>query len=156
MTPKEKQAKAVEEMNAKAGYDIPVAFATLRTEVINEQKKMGDMPFIESQADITAMIDIIALGHGAVVSPQAVADMCNACVAYGWHYAKCGESMIRSNMVKDEILAFIDGRADMLVEEKATRKEALLRGIGSIVTAIQKATSRVAMKTFGIKQNSDL
>ena len=31
MTPKEKQAKAVEEMNAKVGYDVPLCFATLNT-----------------------------------------------------------------------------------------------------------------------------
>ena len=47
MTPKEKQAKAVEEMSARVGYDVPLCFATLNTIVINEETDMGEMPLTE-------------------------------------------------------------------------------------------------------------
>lgn len=139
MTPKEKQAKAVEEMNARVGYDVPLCFATLNTIVINEETDMGEIPLIEKRTAMAVVCEVIANAHGGVVTLDAVADICQAMVAYGWHWAREGESLLRSESVRKEIMDYLRDRADkMPLTEYTKRKEGLERGFAELAKVVEK------------------
>ena len=139
MTPKEKQAKAVEEMNARVGYQVPLCFATLNTIVINTERKMGEIPLIEKRTAMAVVCEVIANAHGGVVTLDAVADICQACIAYGWHWAREGESMLRSESVRKEIMDYLRDRADkMPLTEYTKRKEGLERGFAELAKVVEK------------------
>lgn len=150
MTEQEQKAKAaaeaVAEMNKKVGFDVPLAYAALNAVVINEQTDMGEIPMFEHRCDIAALVEIIAFGHGGTLTLDAVADVCNACVAYGWHWAREGKSLLRDAAVESEIGDYVDARRDMLVEAKAQRKDALRRGFEAIGKAVAKAEKNIKLQ----------
>lgn len=138
MTPKEKQAKAVEEMNARVGYNVPLCFATLNTIVINEEADM-DIPLIEKRTVMAVVCEVIANAHGGVVTMDAVADICQAMIAYGWHRAREGESLLRSESVRKEIMDYLRDRADkMPLTKYVERKEGLERGFAELAKVVEK------------------
>ena len=146
MTEKEKQAKAVEEMNARVGYDVPLCFATLNTIVINEETDM-DIPLIEKRTAMAVVCEVIANAHGGVVTLDAVADICQAMIAYGWHWAREGESMLRSESVRKEIMDYLrDRAAKMPLTEYTKRKEGLERGFAELAKVVEKVEKGMRMQ----------
>lgn len=139
MTPKEKQAKAVEEMNARVGYNVPLCFATLNTIVINEETDMGEIPLIEKRTAMAVVCEVIANAHGGVVTLDAVADICQAMIAYGWHWAREGESLLRSESVRKEIMDYLESKAcTMPLPKYVERKEGLERGFAELAKVVEK------------------
>ena len=129
----------MEEMNARVGYDVPLCFTTLNTIVINTERKMGEIPLIEKRTAMAVVCEVIANAHDGVVTLDAVADICQACIAYGWHWAREGESMLRSESVRKEIMDYLRDRADkMPLTEYTKRKEGLERGFAELAKVVEK------------------
>lgn len=138
-------AAALAKANKEAGYDIPLAFAALNAIAIQGQTE-ETMPLFESQCDLTAAVDVVMRARGCTLNDEGLAMLLNLAVAYGWHYAKGGESLLRSEVVKDKILAFVDKNEKILIAEKAQRKEAIGRGYEALKGAIERASSRLKMQ----------
>ena len=139
-------AAAVERANKEAGYDVPLAWAALNAEVIDKQKEMAVMPMFETRVDVTAVTDIAVRANGGRMDENVLSFLMNFAMAYGWHWARQGESLVRSEAIKKELLAFIDGNERMLVEEKVKRKEAIGKGIEAIAGAMERASARLKIK----------
>lgn len=131
--------------NKEAGYDIPLAFAALNAITIQGQTEQR-IPLFESQCDLTAAVYVVRRASGGTLNDNGLAMLLNFAVAYGWHYAKEGASLLRSEVVKDKILSFVDGNAKLLVEEKVERKKAIKRGYKAMKEAIDKATTRLKLQ----------
>ena len=143
MKVKEAEVKAaIEKANKEAGYDIVMAFAALNAVTIQGQTE-EDMPLFLSQCDLTAAVDVMMRGFGGKLGDNWLTGLMNFAVAYGWHYAKTGESLVRSEDVRDELVAYIDGNEKMLIEEKARRKDAVLKGWKALQEAVKVATERM-------------
>ena len=138
-------AASLEKANWEAGYDIPLAFAALNAITIQGQTE-ETMPLFESQCDLTAAVDVVMRASGGTLNNDGLAMLLNLAVAYGWHYAKEGASLLRSEVVKDKILAFVDKNEKILIAEKGERKKAIGRGYEALKGAIEKATSRLKMQ----------
>lgn len=130
--------------NKEAGYDIPLAFAALNAISIQGQTE-ETMPLFESQCDLTAAADVVVRASGGALNEEGLAMLLNLAVAYGWHYAREGASLLRSEVVKDKILAFVDKKEKMPIDEKAERKKAIGRGYEALKGAIERATERLKM-----------
>ena len=131
-------------MNKEAGYDVPLAFAALNAITIQGQTE-ETMPLFESQCDLTAAVDVVMRASGGTLNDGGLALLLNLAVAYGWHYAEEGESLLRSEGVKETILAFVDRNEKMLIAEKVERKRAIGRGYEAMKGAIERATGTLAM-----------
>ncbi len=138
-------AAALAKANKEAGYDIPLAFAALNAISIQGQTE-ETMPLFESQCDLTAAVDVVMRGSGGTLNDNGLAMLLNLAVAYGWHYAKEGESLLRSEGVKEAILTFVDNNAKMLIEEKGERKKAIGKGYEALKGAIDRATGRLRLQ----------
>ena len=138
-------AAALAKANKEAGYDIPLAFAALNAITIQGQTE-ETMPLFESQCDLTAAVDVVMRASGGALNDNGLAMLLNLAVAYGWHYAQEGESLLRSEGVKSAILAFVDKNDKMLIAEKGERKEAIGRGYEALKGAIERATARLKIQ----------
>lgn len=138
-------AAALAKANKEAGYDIPLAFAALNAITIQGQTE-ETMPLFESQCDLTAAVDVVMRASGGALNDNGLAMLLNLAVAYGWHYAQEGESLLRSEGVKSAILAFVDRNEKILIAEKGQRKEAIGRGYEALKGAIERATARLRMQ----------
>lgn len=138
-------AAALVKANKEAGYDIPLAFAALNAITIQGQTE-ETMPLFESQCDLTAAVDVVMRASGGALNDEGLAMLLNLAVAYGWHYAKEGESLLRSEGVKSAILAFVDRNEKILIAEKDERKKAIGRGYEALKGAIERATSRLRLQ----------
>ena len=138
-------AAVLEKANWEAGYDIPLAFAALNAITIQGQTE-ETMPLFESQCDLTAAVDVVMRASGGTLNNEGLAMLLNLAVAYGWHYAEAGESLLRSEWVKETILAFVDKNEKILIAEKGERKKAIGRGYEALKGAIERATSRLKMQ----------
>ena len=81
---------------------------------------------------------------GGSLFPLAM--LLNLAVAYGWHYAKEGESLLRSEGVKGKILSFVDKNEKTLISEKAERKKAIGLGYEALNGAVERASLRLKMQ----------
>jgi len=131
--------------NKQAGYDIPLAFAALNAITIQGQTE-ETMPLFESQCDLTAAEDVVMRASGGALNNEGMAMLLNFAMAYGWHYAQEGESLLRSEGVKEKILAFVDKNEKTLVDEKVERKKAIGRGYEAMKGAIERAASRLRLQ----------
>lgn len=138
-------AAALSKANKEAGYDIPLAYAALNAITIQGQTE-ETMPLFESQCDLTAAVDVVMRASGGALKYEGLAMLLNFAVAYGWHYAKEGASLLRSEVVKDKILAFVDRNEKILIAEKGERKKAIGRGYEALKGAIERATERLKMQ----------
>lgn len=138
-------AAALAKANKEAGYDIPLAFAALNAITIQGQTE-ETMPLFESQCDLTAAVDVVVRASGGTLNDYALTMLLNLAVAYGWHYAEEGESLLRSEGVKAAILAFVDKNEEILIAEKGERKKAIGRGYEALKGAIERATERLKMQ----------
>lgn len=138
-------AAALAKANKEAGYDIPLAFAALNAITIQGQTE-ETMPLFESQCDLTAAVDVVMRVSGGALNDNGLAMLLNLAVAYGWHYAKEGESLLRSESVKEKILAFVDKNEKILIAEKGERKKAIGRGYEAMKGAIERAASRLRLQ----------
>lgn len=138
-------AAALAKANKEAGYDIPLAFAALNAITIQGQTE-ETMPLFESQCDLTAAVDVVMRASGGALNDNGLAMLLNLAVAYGWHYAAEGESLLRSEGVKSAILAFVDRNEKILIAEKDERKKAIGRGYEALKGAIERATARLKMQ----------
>ena len=138
-------AAALAKANKEAGYDIPLAFAALNAITIQGQTE-ETMPLFESQCDLTAAVDVVMRASGGTLNDEGLAMLLNLAVAYGWHYAEEGESLLRSEGVKAAILAFVDKNEKILIAEKSERKKAIGRGYEALKGAIERATERLKMQ----------
>ncbi len=138
-------AAALEKANKEAGYDIPLAFAALNAITIQGQTE-ETMPLFESQCDLTAAVDVVMRASGGALNNEGMAMLLNFAMAYGWHYAQEGESLLRSEGVKEKILAFVDNNDKVPIVEKAQRKEAIARGYEAMKGAIERATARLRLQ----------
>ena len=138
-------AAALDKANKEAGYDIPLAFAALNAITIQGQTE-ETMPLFESQCDLTAAVDVVMRASGGTLSNEGLAMLLNLAVAYGWHYASEGESLLRSEGVKETILHFVDKNEMMPIVEKTERKKAIGRGYEALKGAIERATERLKMQ----------
>lgn len=138
-------AAALAKANKEAGYDIPLAFAALNAITIQGQTE-ETMPLFESQCDLTAAVDVVMRASGGALNDEGLAMLLNLAVAYGWHYAKEGESLLRSGGVKEKILAFVDRNEKTLIDERVERKKAIGRGYDALKGAIERATARLKMQ----------
>lgn len=149
MTPKEKQAAAMAaalaKANKEAGYDIPLAFAALNAITIQGQTE-ETMPLFESQCDLTAAVDVVMRASGGTLNDEGLAMLLNLAVAYGWHYAQEGESLLRSDGVREKILAFVDKNEKMLLAERIERKKAIGKGYEAMKGAIERAKGRLRLQ----------
>ena len=138
-------AAALAKANKEAGYDIPLAFAALNA--ITIQGQTGEtMPLFESQCDLTAAVDVVMRASGGALNNEGMAMLLNFAMAYGWHYAQDGESLLRSEGVKSAILAFVDRNEKTLLEERIERKKAIGRGYEAMKGAIDRAASRLRLQ----------
>lgn len=135
---------AIEKMNKEAGYDVPLAYATLIAIGLNVQKN-EKMQIPETQADLSAMADI-ALRYNGGLNNQTLSNLISLAVAYGWHYATKGESMLRSNGIRKDLENFIDSDSKLLVERKVERKKALALGCKAINDAYMRIMERISLK----------
>lgn len=141
-----KQQEAVEAMNKKVGYDIPLCYATLNTVVINEETDM-DIPLIEKRTAMAVIAEVIANTHGGVLTLDAVADIMQASIAYGWHWAREGESMLRSESVRTEIMDYLrDRMPQMPLDEYTRRKEGLERGFAELRKVVEKVEHGIRLQ----------
>lgn len=138
-------AAALAKANKEAGYDIPLAFAALNAITIQGQTE-ETMPMFESQCDLTAAVNVVMRASGGTLNDEGLAMLLNLAVAYGWHYAKEGESLLRSEGVKETILAFVDKNDKVPIVEKGERKKAIGKGYEAMKGAIERATSRLKMQ----------
>lgn len=138
-------AAALVKANKEAGYDIPLAFAALNAITIQGQTE-ETMPLFESQCDLTAAVDVVMRASGGTLNDDGLAMLLNLAVAYGWHYAQEGESLLRSEGVKETILAFVDKNEKILIAEKSERKKAIGRGCEAMKGAIDRAESRLRLQ----------
>ncbi len=138
-------AAALAKANKEAGYDIPLAFAALNAITIQGQTE-ETMPLFESQCDLTAAVDVVMRASGGALNDNGLAMLLNLAVAYGWHYAKEGESLLRSEGVKSAILAFVDRNDKILIAEKDERKKAIYKGYEALKGAIDRAASRLRLQ----------
>lgn len=138
-------AAALEKANKEAGYDIPLSFAALNAITIQGQTE-ETMPLFESQCDLTAAVDVVMRASGGTLNDEGLAMLLNLAVAYGWHYAEAGESLLRSEGVKAAILAFVDKNEKILIAEKSERKKAIGRGYEALKGAIERAKERLKMQ----------
>lgn len=138
-------AAALEKANKEAGYDIPLAFAALNAITIHGQTEQR-MPLFESQCDLTAAVDVVMRASGSTLTDDGLVMLLNFAVAYGYHYAKDGESLVRSEVVKGKILAFVDAYEKIPIVEKGQRKEAIGKGYEAMMKAIDKAISRLKIQ----------
>ena len=143
----QKQQEAVEAMNKKVGYDVPLCYATLNTIVINEETDMGEIPLIEKRTAMAVIAEVIANTHGGRLTLDAVADIMQACIAYGWHWAREDESMLRSESVRKEIMDYLRDRADkMPLTEYTKRKEGLERGFEELRKVVEKVEHGIRLQ----------
>lgn len=138
-------AAALEKANMEAGYDIPLAFAALNAITIQGQTDMR-IPIFESQCDLTAMVDVVIRGSGGTLNDNGLAMLLNFAVAYGWRYAKSGESLVRSEAVRGKIIDWVDVSAKIPIEEKPQRKEAICKGFDALTNAVRRATNRLRLQ----------
>jgi len=138
-------AAALEKANMEAGYDIPLAFAALNAITIQEQTDMR-IPIFESQCDLTAMVDVVIRGSGGTLNDNGLAMLLNFAVAYGWHYAKSGESLVRSEAVLDKIMDWVDVSAKIPIAEKPQRKEAICKGFDALGNAVKRAIGKLRLQ----------
>ena len=138
-------AAALAKANKEAGYDIPLAFAALNAITIQGQTE-ETMPLFESQCDLTAAVDVVMRASGGALNDNGMAMLLNLAVAYGWHYAKEGESLLRSGDVEAKILGFVDRNDKVPIAEKAERKKAICRGYEALKGAIERATGRLRLQ----------
>lgn len=138
-------AAALAKVNKEAGYDIPLAFAALNAITIQGQTE-ETMPLFESQCDLTAAVDVVMRASGGTLNDEGLAMLLNLAVAYGWHYAKEGESLLRSEGVKATILAFVDKNEKVPIVEKGERKKAIGKGYEALKGAIERAESRLRLQ----------
>ena len=138
-------AAALAKANKEAGYDIPLAFAALNAITIQGQTE-EKMPMFESQCDLTAAVDVVMRANGGTLNDEGLAMLLNLAVAYGWHYAQEGESLLRSEGVKETILAFVDKNDKVPIVEKGERKKAIGKGYEALRGAIARASSRLKMQ----------
>jgi len=133
-----KQQEAVEAMNKKVGYDVPLCYATLNTIVINEETDMN-IPLIEKRTAMAVIAEVIVNSHGGRLTLDVVADIMQAAIAYGWHWAIEGRSLLRSESVQTEIMDYLRDRADkMPLTEYTKRKEGLERGFAELAKVVEK------------------
>lgn len=138
-------AAALAKANKEAGYDIPLAFAALNAITIQGQTE-ETMPLFESQCDLTAAVDVVMRANGGTLNDEGLAMLLNLAVAYGWHYAEAGESLLRSEGVKEMILAFVDRNDKVPIVEKGQRKEAIGKGYEALKGAIERAKARLRLQ----------
>lgn len=138
-------AAALDKANWEAGYDIPLAFAALNAITIQGQTE-EKIPLFESQCDLTAAVDVVMRASGGALNDEGLAMLLNLAVAYGWHYAKEGASLLRSEVVKDKILGFVDRNDKVPIAEKGERKKAIGKGYEALKGAIARATGRLKMQ----------
>ena len=137
--------KQVNVANKQAGYDIPLAFAALNAITIQGQMA-EEIPLFESQCDLGAAVDVVMRANGGTLNDNGLAMLLNLAVAYGWHYAKEGESLLRSGDVEAKILGFVDKNDKILITEKNQRKTAIIKGYEALSGAIERATARLKMQ----------
>lgn len=138
-------AAALAKANKEAGYDIPLAFTALNAIAIQGQTE-ETMPLFESQCDLTAAVDVVMRASGGALNDEGLAMLLNLAVAYGWHYAQEGESLLRSDGVKGKILSFVDRNEKTLISEKAERKKAIGLGYEALNGAVERASLRLKMQ----------
>ena len=138
-------AAALEKANREAGYDIPLAFAALNAITIQGQREQ-QIPLFESQCDLTAAVDVVMRANGGTLNDNGLAMLLNLAVAYGWHYAKEDESLLRSEGVKAAILAFVDKNEKILIAEKGERKKAIGKGYEAMGKALKRAEARLRLQ----------
>ena len=138
-------AATLEKANKEAGYDIPLAFAALNAITIQGQTEQR-MPLFESQCDLTAAVDVVMRASGGTLNDNGLAMLLNFAVSYGWHYAKEGESLVRSEAVKTQIMAFVNANEKIPIVEKGQRKEAIGKGYEALKEALERATGRLKLQ----------
>jgi type IV secretory pathway ATPase VirB11/archaellum biosynthesis ATPase len=143
----QKRQEAVEAMNKKVGYDVPLCYATLNTIVINEETDMGEIPLIEKRTAMAVIAEVIANMHGGRLTLDAVADIMQSAIAYGWHWAREGESMLRSESVRTEIMDYLrDRMPQMPLDEYTRRKEGLERGFEELRKVVEKVEHGIRLQ----------
>ena len=149
MTEQKEKAKTVEEtvekVNREAGYNVPLAFAALNAAVVNEQTTY-DFGMFAGKADIATIADIMLRGLGGKVDSNTLALLMETAMAYGWHWATEGESLLRSDKVKAEINDFVDNNPGLTVQEKVDRKKGLEMGFAAIKKAVEKTEGRMKLQ----------
>lgn len=135
---------AIEKMKKEAGYDVPLAYAALSVIGLNVQKS-ETMKMPDTQADLSAMADIV-LRYKGVLDNQTLSYLISLAVAYGWHYAKNGESMLRSANMLRELEKFIDSDSKILVEKKIEHKKGLVLGCKAVNDACARIMARMTFK----------
>lgn len=138
-------AAALEKANREAGYDIPLAFAALNAITIQGQREQL-IPQFESQCDFGAVIDVVMRANGCTLNEDELVLLLNFAIAYGWHYAKEGASLLRSEAVKEKLLAFVDANEKIPIVEKGQRKEAIGKGYKAMENAIERSTGRLKLQ----------
>ena len=139
------RAAALEKVNKEAGYDVPLAFAALNAAVINEQSTY-DFGMFAGKVDIATIADVMVRGLGGRIDSNTLAMLMETAMAYGWHWATEGESILRSDKVLAEINDFVDNNPKLLVQAKVERKKGLELGFEAIRKAVEKTEGRMRMQ----------
>lgn len=132
----------LERINREAGYDVATAFAALNAAVINEQSTF-DFGMFEAKTDVAAVFDIVVKGRGGRLDALTMSMLMDAAVAYGWHWARSGESLLRSDEVRGCLKEFVEGNPGLTIVEKADRKRGLELGFRAIGDAVRRADERL-------------
>lgn len=125
---------AVERMNAEAGYDVPVAFATMNAMLIQEVSRIA-LPEWEKKVDLATAVDVVVRAHGGQLTPDGVWMLLDFALAYGWMMVQEEVSLWANEAVKNDLLAYIEQNKTRTVEQNLLRKESLLRGFKALAEA---------------------
>ena len=91
-------------------------------------------------------ISVPCKAGGGKVDSNTLAMLMETAMAYGWHWAMEGESLLRSDKVKAEINDFVDNNPGLTVQEKVDRKKGLEMGFAAIRKAVEKTESRMKLQ----------
>ena len=137
----------MEEVNARVGYNVPLCFAALKTIVINEETDMGEIPLIEKLTAMAVVCEVMTNVHGGVLTMDAVADIMQAAIAYGWHWAREGESLLRSESVRKEIMDNLRDRTDKIPLTEYTKcKEGLECGFAELAKVVEQVEKGMRLR----------
>ena len=147
-----KREALIEEVNKGAGYDVARAFGALNAALVSEEATM-DFEMFKCRVDIATMADVVIFGNGGRIDGDTVAMLMNVGLAYGWHWATKGESLVRSKKVRENIEEFLNSNPSLTVNERLERKRAMEQGFEAMAMAVEKVEAKTKIaRTMEIKK----
>lgn len=147
-----KKEALIEEVNKGARYDVARAFGALNAALVSEEATM-DFEMFKCRVDMATMADVVVFGCGGRINSNTVAMLMNVALAYGWHWATEGESLVRGKKVRENIEEFLNSNSSLTVNERLKRKRAMEQGFEALAMAVEKIEAKMKIaRTMEIKK----